>query len=794
MACKEPTNENIKALAEAYIKATAEGNSKIRAGKLVTKDSKLTKRVYEGVAEVYTSGLISGYTTHAVNAFSSLLYQVFQPSQKAVGRLLMGEPKEAMGELLQVYDAFSQTLPAAKMAYRSMRDERQFLDQKSAYIDQMGPAKAMSADALGINKAKHPIAAKGIDALGTVGRVTGHRVMGGVDELFSQMNYRGYIRNQFMRRAMREGKSYQEIIKAGIQGSENHMTRFYKAGSLDGVNSSKRKLFTSKELSPEELLTNDANKIFNDDLKAKYEAEKVVGDSLNKDQKEFNKKLDKQYNAEKKRVVNERGLTDLEDGINTEATKHNEAIQMHEEALTHARELGFKDNLDPDASTIQAIGAGLSTLMERFPLGRIAVLPFIRTPTWLLEIGVRNTPLLQLANKAWRKDFSGVNGAAKEAQAKGQLLTAGLMTGLAIPMIENGTITGSISSDWKVNQNASEAGVHPYSAIFKDSDGTEHSVQYNYLDPIMFGIGVLADTRQEMRKREIDWEDLVNDKASIEAYEKLAASIGLAASHYFYNKSYFQGMAGLFDVLGEDPDRQGDALARWARKQAAGFVPNMLSQTNQMHIDESRREVRTLAEAFKARLPILSKTLPLKYDPLGIPIKHPNRFYAGLPLKNSKVSNKKDRKKKDDYVKAEILRLAVKTDIPVRPFSPNTASYKMDYREYFPFGSKEGKSGQSFFDAVNMQIFEEGKVTDEVFNLVSNKDYQALEGQTVEAFGSILGEEVDPNEYGSNQMKAINAILKSHRDRVVGELLSTDKWAHVRDDFIKHQVGYDLQR
>jgi hypothetical protein len=787
MACKEATNKEIKKLAEAYIAATKEGNSKVKAAKRLEKyDASMFNKVQAALSEIHVSSLISGFTTHLGNIVSPALNGVLVPTQRAIGRLLSTnpDPKESINEIASVYRIYKQAAVSGKMAVQSLINERNYLDTATQYIDQIGPRNSMSADAFGVENKVGRVA---IDSIGTAGRLLGTRIMGSADELMSQMSYRGQVEDYYFRQALSEGNTRAGAAAAAAESLENHMLRFYKAGSLDPVNSTKRKFFEGRTLTPEQLAENEANTAFNAQLKAKYDSQKKKGKKLSKHAKEFNQKLDAQYNKEKRKVFNEKGLTELEEAINLEAKRHNDLIKIHEDALQYSREFGFKEELDHTSSTAHAIGSGLGKILEALPMLRLVV-PFNRTPTLLMQAGVRNTPVLQQLSRSWWKDVKGINGTAKQAKAKGELATAWMTFFAVMPLIDSGYITGSVSSDWEVERNAADNGTQPYAFEI----GGE-SVQYNYLDPVMFNIGIMADVRRNMREQDLDWQDLLSNEEAAESWYELSEALMFSTMSYMREKSTLQGLSGLFDVLAEEKDPKG-AWDRYIRKQAAGFSPNMLSQANQITLDNQRREVRTFAEAFKAKLPFLSQSLPLKYDPLGIPTRHPERFYYGLPIKNSKQGNKLDRKKKDDYVRTEIERLSRKYDKAILPFHPTTANGKMDYRDYFKHGVKEGKSGESFYDAVNELLFERGEMVDAVYDLVTDKDYQAVEGEVVSEFDEFLGEDFKHTDYPSSQIQDINSVLKEHRTRAIEDLLQKDEWLHVQEAYDKFMLGYETQR
>jgi maltodextrin utilization protein YvdJ len=123
-----------------------------------------------------------------------------------------------------------------------------------------------------------------------------------------------------------------------------------------------------------------------------------------------------------------------------------------------------------------------------------------------------------------------------------------------------------------------------------------------------------------------------------------------------------------------------------------------------------------------------------------------------------------------------------------------TANYKMDYRDYFKHGVKEGKSGDSFFDAVNEEVFKRGKMVDAVYDLVTDKDYQAVEGQVVNDFDEFLGEGFKHTDYPSSQIQDVNKILKEHRTEVIEDLLAKEEWRHVREAKDMFMLGYETQR
>lgn len=266
----------------------------------------------------------------------------------------------------------------------------------------------------------------------------------------------------------------------------------------------------------------------------------------------------------------------------------NPTDDMVKRALDYGRYLTFQTPLGPVASKIS--GATNSSLALK------VFLPFVRTPTNLLKFAVERSPAAWLLD-SWKADF--MAGGARRDLA---LARAALGTGFGMAMYEgalNGQITGSAPTDPKKARLLYADGWQPYSLKIGD---TYYS--YKRLDPLSTTIGVAADLAmlpEGMSERQ------KQDKATL-----LVASImGNLAS-----KTWLSGMSDLVSAL-DEPGRYADNMLQ--RLVGSFLVPAGVAQVART-TDPARREVESMGDAIKSRVPGLSDDLLPRRDVWGRPI------------------------------------------------------------------------------------------------------------------------------------------------------------------------------
>src|SRR5207237_1044250 len=108
---------------------------------------------------------------------------------------------------------------------------------------------------------------------------------------------------------------------------------------------------------------------------------------------------------------------------------------------------------------------------------------------------------------------------------------------------------------------------------------------------------------------EIRREVSASDSANIGGL--LLASV----SRNLLNKTWLQGPSAIMQAV-DDPDRYGES---WLRSFVGSFVPTGAAQLARAN-DPYIRDVRTMIDAIKARVPGLSEEVPVKRDLWGNPL------------------------------------------------------------------------------------------------------------------------------------------------------------------------------
>lgn len=256
-----------------------------------------------------------------------------------------------------------------------------------------------------------------------------------------------------------------------------------------------------------------------------------------------------------------------------------------EAADNYGRYLTFQSKLGPTAQSISNLSN--QNMVAKF------FLPFVRTPTNLIKFAAERSPLAPLM-AAWRKEFFA--GGAQRDLAVAKALVG---TGLGAAMYEaaqQGVITGAAPSDPKKARLLYADGWKPYS--FKVGD-TYYS--YARLDPFSSTIGVAADLAM--------LPEGMSERQKEEKTTLLVASIlGNLA-----NKTWLSGVTDIVEAL-SDPERNADNMMQ--RLVGSLLVPNIVAGTART-LDPTQREVETMGDALKNRMPGLRDDLLPRRDIWG---------------------------------------------------------------------------------------------------------------------------------------------------------------------------------
>ena len=253
------------------------------------------------------------------------------------------------------------------------------------------------------------------------------------------------------------------------------------------------------------------------------------------------------------------------------------------------------------------------------------MVPFIRTPARIAEEMIRMSPAAPMID-AWRADIA-KGGAARDRAIAEVVVGSGIMA-LTMAYAFEGSITGSGSPD--PGKRRSKEGIEQPNSIKVGNTWYE----IGRLQPGGTLMVLAADVAAT-------W-DMMND----EQRDKIPKMLALAFSNAITNQTFLQGLTNVIHMMSE-PDRYG---SRFFQGLAGSMVPNIIGQPTAM-MDPKQREINSMADAIRARLPGAREGLLPKVDWLGEDKPARERLGVVLPVRTLEPSK--------DKVREEAARLEI---------------------------------------------------------------------------------------------------------------------------------------
>ena len=316
--------------------------------------------------------------------------------------------------------------------------------------------------------------------------------------------------------------------------------------------------------------------------------------------------------------------------IETEILAHPAQFpEIDQAAKDYASYVTFTRDLGENGQKVQA---ALST-----PVGRIVV-PFVRTPTNIFKFFGERTPLA-FASTAVREEIAA--GGERRALALAKISMGSMVMGYFGMLASEGLVTGGGPKDKALRQELMQTGWQPYS--FKVGDTY---YQYARIEPLGSLIGLAADAA-----------DLLGQLPRKDA-EELATALTVAISRNLAQKTFVKGLAGTLNAVSS---QDLNIVQTFFEKELPTILPasTAMSQVTRLH-DPVMREVHGIVDAFKAKIPGLSDTLPPRRNLWGEPIHLDGGLGPDLisPIYTSS--------KKLDPVSEELVRLELPVEMPMR--------------------------------------------------------------------------------------------------------------------------------
>jgi len=335
----------------------------------------------------------------------------------------------------------------------------------------------------------------------------------------------------------------------------------------------------------------------------------------------------------------------------------NPTDEMLERSFDYARYVTFQRPLGK-------VGQGLQNITAEWPVLKL-FLPFIRTPSNIFKYVLERSPAAPVV-KEWRADFA-AGGAKRDLALAKMALGTGLGM-LVTDLAAQGHITGSGPADEGAKDLLNADGWQPYSIRIGD---TYYS--YQRLDPIASTLGVAADlagTSEYMTEKQ---------------REKSAALVAAAVLKNLSNKTWLSGISSVVEAI-DDPDRSAKGLI--SRLAGSIAVPAGVAQVART-TDPILREAREPIDAIKARIPVLSQSLPARTNVWGQPIVNEGGVGPNIisPIWKSTRRN--------DPVNAALLRSGINVGVPGRPKSDGKPATDDQFRAY------KNKAGQLTYQSLS---------------------------------------------------------------------------------------------
>jgi hypothetical protein len=357
----------------------------------------------------------------------------------------------------------------------------------------------------------------------------------------------------------------------------------------------------------------------------------------------------------------------------------------YRKALEEARMVTFQQELGKG-------GKALTNAVHKIPGLRYAM-PFVRTPTNLLKYVGQRTPIIGKMGATFKADIAAGGARAEMAQAKlavGQMYFGAATLLASAGMIEGGADKQQRGANKLINRLE-------YTIRFGDKQ-----FSFSRLDPFGSFLGVAADM-VEMAQHLPD-----------DDYNEYATSMMLMFSRNLMSKTYLKGLTDMLNAL-QDPDRFGEG---WLANFMGSFVPNFINQTNKAFLDQQIKDVNTIGENFRKRIPGWSEGVIPKRNPItGEPAMYGESWWASMsPMSMTQESS--------DPTLRELHRLEYGLEAPSQRLTINGKQVDLTAKEYEEYQiaitNLRDSEGLTMFDRLKKLM--DTKVYQEMFDGKDKKE------------------------------------------------------------------------
>jgi hypothetical protein len=259
-------------------------------------------------------------------------------------------------------------------------------------------------------------------------------------------------------------------------------------------------------------------------------------------------------------------------------------------------------------------------------------LPFIRTPSDLINKAYQRTPGIGMLSKRWQADMA--RGGIHKSQAIGRQIVGTSFVGAGIYYAVQGGLTGRGPDDPRANKIW--ARTHPRNSILVDGKW----VSYNKADPAGILLGCVANIAEAAKN-----EALMEGDDAID----VVTGIITAVTDTVGQKSALMGVANLATLFSPQVIGKDAQTATIVENHLASWVPSIFQQINVAITDTTYlKEANGLVEKLMRKSPWHQDDLADRYDWItGKRVEIPTGHNWGFPVE----------KQKHDWVLTEMANL-----------------------------------------------------------------------------------------------------------------------------------------
>ncbi|URD60482.1 thermonuclease family protein [Sphingomonas sp. KRR8] len=298
--------------------------------------------------------------------------------------------------------------------------------------------------------------------------------------------------------------------------------------------------------------------------------------------------------------------------------------------------------------------------------GAKIIVPFVKTPINILKFAGERSPFAMLSKNVRSEIMKG--GQARDQALAKMTLGSGLSVAAVLAAM-NGKVTGGGPVDPQERMALQQSGWQPYSLRVGDK-----WISYQRFDPLSTLFGAAADFAE------------IGRYARPGEADNLALALTQAVAKNVTNKTWLSGLSDAFDVL-SDPQRYG---GKYVQNMAGSMaVPAIAAQTAQA-TDPYMREVHGILEAIRARVPVLSRGLPVRRNVWGEPVERGDAVGPDIlsPIYGTKIDT--------SPVPQEIARLRVPLSMPKHQVTVQGKRVDLNAQQYDQLVQLAGKPARTY--------------------------------------------------------------------------------------------------